>query len=342
MGLSLTIAKVLGDWNTTGLETAPNSAAAAQAVVSIGESIEELFSRERQRRAAEGKVRAVTPKHLPGYGPNKEMVLALDKALQSCGLDLRAFQPIDVLKPLAKHETRYMQELPPDLHLPGSSLLRSCIWDSRLSSGRAELPRDIPDGQIHMPSLHKALDEGSIGLPCVNFLDLHLKLRGSSTEDMWHRLFNDMRGGLQEVGLWSTACERCVVLNVTSGPYGSQSWLQTLSAAGEEFFKHRTASCHIFQALYRDHHSSSIRFRRADICLTSAFLSTWGCHDFPKVYDSSLAKLLRSCLQGLPQFPVIRLFYQMIYTRFKYFQALPGSRIVGSLYRGLACARCVS
>ena len=257
MGFSLTIAKVLGDWNTTGLQTAPTVHRRAQALVGIGEAIEELFSRERQRRAADAKVRAVTPKHLPGYGPNKEMVLALDKALQSCGLDLRAFQPINVLKPLAKHERRYMQELPPELQLPGSSIFRSCIWDSCLSSGRPELPRDIRDGQIHMPSLHKALDEGSIGLPCVNFLDLYLKLRGSSTEDVWHRLFNDMRGGLQEVGLWTTVCERCVVFNVTSGPYGSQSWFHTLRQAGEEYFTHRTASCHIFLALYRDHHSSS-------------------------------------------------------------------------------------
>ena len=48
---------------------------------------------------------------------------------------------------------------------------------------RYEVPRQLVSGKLHRPALHKCLDEGTIGLPMVQWLDSCQGLRGSSNED---------------------------------------------------------------------------------------------------------------------------------------------------------------
>jgi hypothetical protein len=117
--------------------------------------------------------------------PNKYMALALDNALQhSAGLPgLSYFCPLSVPRALQENEVRYFMELEPKDQLLGCSTRRACILDKTTKQTRVEVPRALKAGALHRPALHKALDEGSIGLPMVLWVDLHMGLRSTSTED---------------------------------------------------------------------------------------------------------------------------------------------------------------
>lgn len=184
---------------------------------------------------------------------NRAMAFALDHSLRSAGLDLRTFLPEVVLKPLKPHESRYFVELGAERNIDGVSNRRACIWDANLEKGRLELPRRTnEDGNLNIPSLHKSCDKGSIGLPMANWADLYMSLRSTTMEDKWHRFWNDLRGGLVSAKLWIVVCERTVVFNMLTAPYGGHGFCSQVHEASREYFQHRTPECPIFASLYED------------------------------------------------------------------------------------------
>ncbi len=180
--------------------------------------------------------------------------MALDNSLRSAGLSLQHFKPgaANVLGALAESEVRYLVALPENMQVEGSSMFRACIYNNTTDSTKVELPCDVVNGKINAPALHKAIDEGAIGLPTVNWLDCYVKVRGTSQEDKWHRYFNDMKAGLLSAGLWAVVCERTVVYNMMTAPYGNHGFFSEISGAASEYFNTRDHTCPLYRALYED------------------------------------------------------------------------------------------
>jgi hypothetical protein len=198
--------------------------------------------------------------------PNRQFTVALDRALQSAGLSLKQFLPQQLAQALSASQERFLMELSPETQIFGSSVMRSCIVDKATGETWVEVPRSRGvDGFICMPTLHKALDEGSIGLYSAHFLDLHIGIRSTFTEDPWHRYFNDLKDALVSEKLWAVVCERTVVFNVNSAPYGNHGFYGHITAAAEEYFRTRTSTCMLFRALYEDF----LRLEGEGFCLVS-------------------------------------------------------------------------
>jgi hypothetical protein len=65
-------------------------------------------------------------------------------------------------------------------------------------------------------------------------------------------LASDLQDSLVRAGLWLVVCERTVVFNLTTAPFGNHGFFGQLKDAAEEYFSSRTAACQIFQGLYED------------------------------------------------------------------------------------------
>lgn len=159
-------------------------------VQELSEQVESSLQRFFQMEQAEESIKkkrkkknAVTTGH--DMSPNKIMAQALDNALRgSTGLPgLVYFKPEVRPTPLKATEVRYFHELRVEHRIEGTSQRRSCIMDRVTKERRYEVPRQLVSGKLHRPALHKCLDEGTIGLPMVQWLDSCQGLRGSSNED---------------------------------------------------------------------------------------------------------------------------------------------------------------
>ena len=149
-------------------------------------SLQRFFQMEQEEESIKKtrkKKNAVTTGH--DMSPNKIMAQALDNALRgSTGLPgLVYFKPEVRPTPLKDTEVRYFHELRVEHRIEGTSTRRSCIMDRVTKERRFEVPRKLVSGMLHRPALHKSLDEGTIGLPMVQWLDSSQGLRGSSHED---------------------------------------------------------------------------------------------------------------------------------------------------------------
>ena len=113
--------------------------------------------------------------------PNKYFALALDKCLQkTMQVGLSYFEPKNKELLLQKREVLALAELPDTGREEGSSSSRAVARkDGR---DRILAPREVRNGQLHRPALHRAQDEGSIGWPCSLWLDNCVQLRGSTTD----------------------------------------------------------------------------------------------------------------------------------------------------------------
>lgn len=163
-------------------------------------ALEQFFHEEQLVEKHRKKVKKQAMVKSSSLIPNKYMALALDNALQhSAGLPgMSYFCPLSVPRALQENELRYFMELEPKDQLPGTSTRRACILDKTMQQTRVEVPRAVKAGALHRPVLHKALDEGSIGLPMVLWADLHMGLRSTSTEDCLAQICACM---LQHIGM---------------------------------------------------------------------------------------------------------------------------------------------
>ena len=117
---------------------------------------------------------------------NKYMAMAIDNSLGgSTNLSgLRHFLPKVAPRPLKPCEERFFSDLPENMQWQGSSTRRSGVWCKDTNITRIDVPRSVVDNHLHRPSLHKTLDEGSVGLPMTQWLDLHRAMRGNTTEEL--------------------------------------------------------------------------------------------------------------------------------------------------------------
>lgn len=184
--------------------------------------------------------------------PNRYLVLALDNSLRNgTVVGLSKFSPTDRPVSLCSDEDREIMEVPPSERVEGVSDRRSMIVDAvtRVVK-RPEIPRQ--PGRITSPTLHKTLDQGSIGWPAAVWTDFCLQLRGTSTEDKWHRWHNDMKDALVASGCWLTICEKTVVYNVATAPWGGHAFHGVVSGAARQYFAERDEKCPLFQMMYKD------------------------------------------------------------------------------------------
>lgn len=196
--------------------------------------------------------------------PNRLLALAVDNSLRlGLGYGLDKFSVGYKSGPLAQNEQRKLEELPLEQQVKGSSQFRSIVVD-RVSGAtvRQEFPRP---SSWPLPTIHKALDQGAIGWPASIFMDTALQLRSTSTPDPWHRLHNDMKDALVSSGVWLGVCERTVLYNASTAPWGGHAFFGVLSAAAREYFSLRDWRCPLFGFLYKD---LGARRNGLDACVT--------------------------------------------------------------------------
>ena len=189
--------------------------------------------------------------------PNKRMGMAIDNALKmGIGKSLRDFLVQHRCGPLAVGEERRLVPLPMIAAVGGTSRFRSVVYNASTGASRVELPRgrDPTSGKVLQPlTLHKVQDEGAIGLPVSFWMDSHRGgILGTTTEDICHRIFNDLKSALIQSGTWICVMEHTIVYNTPRGPFGSQAFLGQISAAATRFFKTHDEKSVLFRLAYPD------------------------------------------------------------------------------------------
>lgn len=245
------------DWSGAAVEFAKNEARAEQQVEALDMAFDQFLQQESDKDQVAKKARKVANQEVLDnqYVPNKSMALAIDNALHSVKLSLKYFAPARRPRALRSMEERFYIEVPDEHRISGSSARRACVRNVQTGESWVEIPRSCKDGSLHRPALHKALDQGSKGLPLCQYIDMGLGLRGSSTEDPWHRFHNDHRLALVDSDCWVLVCERMVVYNCTSAPWSSHGFFVQVREAKDEYFKLRSHRCPVFRMLYQDSHS---------------------------------------------------------------------------------------
>lgn len=210
-------------------------------------SVKKFFE---QRDNLAGSVRSKAAQ-LPPRTANRFFALAKDNALfQGCGLSLKYFQATKVQFALGPQDVRYMVPNR-DAGKPGEPPLRACVRQGAMCMGTYEAVRmRLTNGEEFRPALHCAQDEGSIGLPCMFWELQKMGVRGSVTEDEWHRITNDLAAAARASGLWKFILEWGCVANFRAGPWRGASFLQTLRGAAEVFFADADESDPLFVSLY--------------------------------------------------------------------------------------------
>lgn len=205
------------------------------------------FFEERDNLGGSVKSKAAT---LPPRTANRFFVLSKDNALrQGAGLSLKYFEGPRRSWALQPGDRRYTAPNPM-ADLDGEPPFRSCV---RRASGKDEfeVPRlRLADGRDFRPALHCAQDEGSIGLPSMFWELQKVSLRGSFTEDEWHRTMNDLGNAVRDAGVWTFILEWGCVANFRAGPWKGASFLQTLKGACTVYFKDHDETDELFASLY--------------------------------------------------------------------------------------------
>jgi hypothetical protein len=184
---------------------------------------------------------------------NMHWCIALDHALMSgIGRPLAAFMPKLRLQRLGKDEIRHFVD-DADLREGGQAgVRRACVYNRVTEAGFVEMPREYDeDGEeVFQPELVLSIDQGTIGHPSVFWLYTHLGLGGFWVHDPWHRIWNDLKGGLVGAGVWPVVLEMIVVMNTRAGPFESSAFFQTIKGAMEEMARVSGDSNPFFQSFY--------------------------------------------------------------------------------------------
>lgn len=153
---------------------------------------------------------------------------------------------VEALRP---GERRYFAQMPA---LGGHPEQRSCL---ELEGGTRciEVPRLIDgEGQRQHLVLHLACDQGSIGLPALMYLQYSVGLRMTVSNDLFHRVHNDIVDSVAEAGLMLVRLEYLVAAKVRQGPFAGQANCSIMASAAAEMSVCWTAENPVFQLLYRD------------------------------------------------------------------------------------------
>ena len=190
------------------------------------------------------------PDKLPDRLANRYFALAKDNALRmGAGLSIEYFRRWQTEWALKPNCYRFLAPNP--LASDGEPPYRSCVADTMTGvAAYEEKMKRLPDGQDFRPCLHLAQDEGSIGLPCTWWELVKANIRGSFTEDEWHRISNDLGSSSRSAGIYTLMLEWTWVANFRAGPWKGASFLHMLKDECGRFFEDSSDTDPLFEMLY--------------------------------------------------------------------------------------------
>ena len=185
----------------------------------------------------------------PARCSNRYFVLALDNALTTgLGFGLEFFRANRASFALQAGQVRWL--IPNPTPSPDDASHRSVVGKRSEGTGRLEHTRVMKEGREWRPTLHFSQDEGSIGLPGSMWLLAHCRIRGSLTEDEWHRTINDISDATRECGCWTLVLEWGCVANFRGGPWRGATFLQKVKGACDVYFRDCSIEDDLFKLLY--------------------------------------------------------------------------------------------
>jgi len=212
----------------------------------MGDQVEHPWEKQTGRASAKARV------------PNQHMLQAWDHALRAgCGLSLSHFMPARRATALGLGERRF--------HVPVGSgpqtvpfaegdptLRRCCVEHVATKRGRFELPRVPQAGAaaLHRPSLHVAIDQGSIGWPGWLYTFTGLGVRGTLWMDPWHRITNNLDQAVKASNLYLVQLETSIVWDVGSGPWDKAAFHGNMSGAAKKFLQVAKPSDELLSLLF--------------------------------------------------------------------------------------------
>lgn len=216
----------------------------------IDERLKQIFTVKRlQQQSQKSMFATMKQKKLA----NKYHAMGLDHALRiGLGVNLVAFRPSVVPRPLHRRETRClvdMKDLPPEIaRVSGDRVARSIVRDETNNKWRMEV--SWGDGRM---SIHQVLDMGSIGWPskfAIYDIDRGC-LRGCWECDPAHRSHDNCLTSLQASGLQWAKLEVILTAVVLAGPFNGAAFFGSFSEAADEYFDaFSPLTCPLFDALY--------------------------------------------------------------------------------------------
>lgn len=242
--------QVLTDWSGMSLEWATSEQERLDKKQELQTVVEQFLEREAlddrvAKRARKNPSLTATP-----YAANRDMVLAIENALQTIGIDLNYFSPARRPQALHHGEARFFTQVEPIFD--GDTGRRSAICHLDSQKTWIDIPRIMKEGKPHRPALHMDLDEGSKGIPMALFLALGAGIRYTYTADPWHRGHNDLKLSLVGTGAWICVCERLIVYNSPGAPWQGHGFWAQVQAAASEYFGSRDCGCELFQLVYKE------------------------------------------------------------------------------------------
>lgn len=194
-------------------------AEACEIMAAQGDNSEQLAKSARSKRKAE---------HLASL----HTIRALDHQLRLAGVGFNLFARVSHYSRLLRQdEVRYMATVPGgDSMQPTQRLVVKHLCTG---AKRFETPPIPPEG---LPVLVLHHDECSSNLCALQFLSGHMHLRAISWRDPLHRIWNDFRQSVKDVGAWGGILECFHIMGLSHGPWQSGAWWRTTKAAVDEFF----------------------------------------------------------------------------------------------------------
>jgi len=180
---------------------------------------------------------------------NRDWLQKFDNQIRiSTGKGLMQFAPRRRVLPLQADEKRYFV----DLTQPDGSVARRACVQAASGEREYEVPRVVQNNLRIQPTVHIAADQGSTGLPALQFLMYHCGLRATVTYDIFHRCHNNLLDAIASCGLMIIRLEYAAVCKLRRGPYEGAANGSILAAAAAEMEKHWSCDNMLFMMIYDD------------------------------------------------------------------------------------------
>ena len=145
------------------------------------------------------------------------------------------FRPDRFPTRLGPFEERYFEDA--ELYPGGPTRRRSCVEDTNSEVARFEMSYTFDGEQRVHPTLHRALDEGSIGFAEALWCYGRQKVRGTMNIDHSHRCVRDQDGATNDAGLRLVKARAGAVCNFAVGPWDKQAFFHVVRESALEMFE---------------------------------------------------------------------------------------------------------
>ena len=181
---------------------------------------------------------------------NKDWLIKLENALyMTAGKTFQSFRPVRRPGALQAGEERYFTEI--EVTGDGPPAVRSCIASDE-STACIEVPRLLDEGSRVIPTLHLAIDSGSIGYFASRYLQHGLGLRMTETYDIWHMVQNCLLDSVSEAGLSILRCEFIEVNKLRYGPWKKQANDSIMKSSAAEMKQAWTWRNEVLEMLFEE------------------------------------------------------------------------------------------